>query len=378
MKSFNHTLLLKQSTLHWGCVLVLTLSPLASRSQAVAGTGTVAVEGIHLTRDRKPWIPRGFQQIAFVVPPGALAKAPVIFRVASENYSAHEYADMKAHGADLVRIQVAQNGIDPRGLYHDQQFQEKVIGAVRSAREAGLSVIISIQNEPQTGQPQKPSELPSEATERVWRQLAPPFQHDRGVIFEIFNEPRIRPTPPQGPTVDQWKAWAAAMNHAIGFIRSLGVTNVLIADGLQRAETLQGAPQLVDHLQQVVYASHPYAHSSGDQDFEAWKAKFGDYAMHSPVLISEWGIGYYCDIHTPKRTEEFLEYLQQHGIGLVIVTWDWASAKFGSFNYGFPQPQISSFEGAACRDKDLPNGFGPGKMVERLYKTGSPKAENVH
>ncbi len=53
-------------------------------------------------------------------------------------------------------------------------------------------------------------------------------------------------------------------------IRALGAVNVVVADGLQVAETLHGAPELIDPLRQVVYASHPYAHTSQDQTEDAW------------------------------------------------------------------------------------------------------------
>ncbi len=341
-------------------------------AQSSTSQGLAKVEGIHLTRDGQPWIPHGFHQIAFAVAPGALSGAPPFFGAASRNYTPQEYLDMREHGADSVRIQVAQNGIDRNGSYYSREFEAKVIGAVHAARQAGLTVIISIQNEEQTGEQQKEAELPTAATERVWRALAPVFAQDHGVLFELFNEPRIQPMPPQGPSSDQWQAWAAAMNRMIAVIRSLGAGNVVIADGLQRAETLHGAPKLSDRAQQVVYAAHPYAHSNEDQLPDAWKWKFGDFSSTAPVIISEWGIGYYCDIHTPKQTERFLLYIQDRSIGLEIVTWDWASPTFGSFNYGFPKPKISSFEAGVCSGRNIPAGFGVGEMVDRLYKTGSP------
>ena len=362
----------------WFCILPLFLWPCTAMSQTTRSRGEVAVVANHLTRDGQPWIPHGFHQIGFAVAPKMLQDAPPFFRVAFEHYTPREYSEMKAHGADSVRIQVAQNGIDPDGEAFTPNFRDKVIGAVRSAREVGLTVIISIQNEKQTGETQVPVELPSKATERVWTGLVPIFGKDRGIIFELFNEPRIIPTPKGGPTPDQWRSWAEAMNRMVDVIRGLGAVNVVVADGLQFAETLHGAPELIDPLHQVVYASHPYAHTSQDQTEGAWNWKFGDYSRRAPVLISEWGIGYYCDLHTPKATQQFLQYLQDHGIGLEIVTWDWESSTFGSFNYDFPNPKVSTFEGGVCQGRDIPAGFGPGKMVERWYKTGSPAPMPPH
>lgn len=356
-----------------GCLALMFSYPLLTmNAQTQELTGQAEIVGGHLVRDGKTWAPHGFHQIAFAVTGEALSSAPSIFRIAADHYSPQEYASMRDSGADSVRIQVAQNGIDPQGKYHTTEFQAKLVGAIRAARAANLTVIISLQNEKQTGETQQESELPSDATQRAWRVLAPLFAGDRGVMFEVFNEPRIRPMPPQGPSRDQWRAWADATESVIAAIRSTGARNVVIADGLQRAETLSGAPRLVDSLDQVVYASHPYAHGAEDQTPAAWDRKFGEFSRHAPVIISEWGIGYYCDLHTPKTTEQFIEYLQDRGIGMEIGTWDWSSATFGSYNYGFPDVQLSSFQNGVCHGRDIPAGFGVGKMVERWFKTGSP------
>jgi hypothetical protein len=41
---------------------------------------------------------------------------------------------------------------------------------------------------------------------------------------------------------------------------------------------------------------------------------------HAPVIISEWISGaYFCDADTPESTVQFLQYLQEHGIGLEVV-----------------------------------------------------------
>ena len=39
----------------------------------------------------------------------------------------------------------------------------------------------------------------------------------------------------------------------------------------------------------------------------------------SPVIITEWISGaYFCDADTPESTVQFLQYLQEHGIGLEV------------------------------------------------------------
>jgi endoglucanase len=297
-----------------------------------------------------------------VLPPGVAPTKP-FFKVAADNYTPKEFNQMRDAGADSVRIQVAQPGMDPQN--HQLHFRDRVIGAIRSARAAGLTVIVSIQDEPQTGET-KPAELPNAATRRVWQEIAPVFGHDRGVLFELLNEPRLK------PSSQNWKAWAQAMNETIHTVRKTGAVNVVVADGLAFGEQLEHAPLLSDPLGQVAYASHPYAHRAIDQVPSTWDKKFGNFSRKAPVIVTEWGTGYHCDANTPASVVSFLQYLQNHGIGLEAATWDWQPAGFGSVVNNFPQGQFSSFVGSSgslsCKD----SGFGPGKTVEAWYRTGVP------
>ena len=203
-----------------------------------------------------------------------------------------------------------------------------MIGAVRAARAAGLTVIISVQDEQQSGEA-TPTDLPNDATRRVWKELAPVFGQDRDVLFELLNEPRPPPSP------RNWQAWAEAMNQTIRAVREAGAANVVVADGLLFAERLAHAPPLSDPLAQVAYGSHPYAHHAIDQAPATWDIKFGNFSRSAPVIVTEWGTGYYCDANTPASVVSLLQYLQQHEIGLEVGTWDWAPAHFGSAVYNF-------------------------------------------
>ena len=356
------------------------------QAQTPAPTGEITVAGKQLLRDGLPWIPHGFFQIAFAVPPAAQGKTFAgkppnpAFQDAYLNYSPAEYTAMRQAGADSVRMNVAQDGADPENAqYFDRQWLETVIGAVRAARATGLTVILSIQNETQTGSGGAP--LPNDATLRVWRELAPLFGQDRGVLFELYNEPGM----PQAtqPTPEQWQAWQSAMNRVVTLVRAVGASNVLVADGLALAQQLSGAPALNDPLSQVAYASHPYPHNAAGQEPASWDEKFGNFAETAPVIVTEWGTGYYCDSRTPQAVVGFLDYLQQHHVGLEAVAWDWAPYNFASALQGFPRQVYSSLLNAtgpdACTTENGnkpgnaqgPKGaFGPGKVIEDWYLTG--------
>lgn len=342
-----------------GVAAALFTSPVYSK---LAGrSGQVVVSGKRLIQDGQPWIPHGFYQIAFEVAPGNLGRADHPFwATAYNNYSPEEYAKMRKAGADSVRLQVAQAGADPQSKLFDREFLDKAIGAIRAARAAGLTVIVCVQDESHVPG-EKSIDLPDDGTRRVWKEIAPQFANDRGVLFELLNEPSPAPNP------QNWKRWKAAMTETIRTVRETGARNVVIADGLGVGQVIDGAPLLDDP--QVAYASHPYALKQYGQTSKAWDAKFGNFSRRAPVIITEWlSGGYFCDADTPESTVKFVQYLQEHGIGLEVGTWDWAPEGFGSARWGFPNSKVSSFDGHSCHQP----GYGLGKVVETWYTTGVP------
>ena len=343
-------------------VACAVLAPSVSLSQTSdAGSGAVEIRGKQLFRDGRPWIPHGFYQIAFEVAPANLPRADHPFWTTAQNdYTPQEYTDMRAAGADTVRIQIAQSGADPQSPIFDQTFLQKALGAVRAARAVGLTVIVCVQGESHVPHVTALA-LPGEGTRRVWSEIAPQFANDRGVLFELLNEPQLPPNP------QNWMRWKAAMSETLGTVRSAGAGNVAIADGLDAGQVLDGAPLLDDA--QVAYASHPYANAQRGQTPMAWREKFGDFSRRAPVIITEWLFGgYFCDADTPAATVAFIKYLHDREIGVVVGTWDWPPVGFGSARYGFPNGKFSSFASRACHAP----GYGLGRVIEDYYTTGVP------
>ncbi|KJV35697.1 glycoside hydrolase family 5 protein [Luteibacter yeojuensis] len=333
----------------------LTLAALQAHAE-------VEVRDGHLLRNGRPWAPHGVVQIAFVAPPAAQAG---VFAEAYQHYRPSDYASMRKHGIDAVRMQVSQPGLEQGGPLFDPRFRAQVIDAVHAARAAGLVVMLSVQDEEQSGEnPKTVANLPNEHTRAVWRSMAPEFRTDKGVMYELLNEPQLR------ASALNWQLWADAMNQAIAVVRGEGAENVIVADGLNVAERLSGAPELNDRLRQVVYASHPYAHDRDGQTEPSWDMKFGDFARTHPVVVTEWAPvpKFYCDGGTPAYAKAFLDYIDQRGIGIMAYGWDFSGPRFGSMFHGFP-PALSTFQGKQCGDP----GFGPGEMLERRYtQAGTP------
>lgn len=336
----------------------------AAATSCAAWAQSTSVENGQLMRDHHPWTPHGIVQIAFVAPPTAQKG---VFLEAYQHYAPEAYRQMRSMGIDSVRMQVSQPGLDPQSGIYDVAFRDQVIGAVRAARAAGLVVLVSVQDEEQSGEQHGVAQLPNAATGRVWASLAPVFSNDAGVLYELLNEPNLPPNP------RNWQLWADAMNATIQIVRRAGAHNVVVADGLLFAERLAGAPDLRDPLGQVAYASHPYAHHEQDQHPAAWDTKFGSFAAHHAVIVTEWATvpNYYCDLRTPEATEEFLRYLEQRKIGLMAYAWDFSGPKFGSMFYGFP-PRLTGFGGLHCGDLN----FGPGNAIERWYMRDDRAADS--
>ena len=317
-----------------------------------------------------PWVPHGYYMIAFEASPTSVDPSQPWWNNAYLNYTPQEFTDMKTAGADSVRMQVAQPGMDPANEEHlySKAYSDQAIAAVKAARAAGLIVIVSVQDEPQSGETIAET-LPNQTTRRVWGVLAPIFGKDKGVLLELFNEPS-----PAATTVN-WQAWKTAMNKTIQTVRSTGAENVIVADGLASAQALTGAPALADSRSEILYASHPYVNTQeGEPGYRqpAWDAKFGNFAVDHPVLISEWGEGYFHNANTAAETLNFFAYLQARNIGLEAGIWDWIDDKFATVRINYPT--ATAFSTYLQPDGGLlPNttpGWGPGKTIVGWDTTG--------
>jgi len=149
-------------------------------------------------------VPHGFFQVAFQASP-LEQSVPSFETQAQLYYTPQEYMDMANAGADSVRVMLGQTVGDPQNIqFYSRDFVDQFIAAVKAARAAGLTVIVSIQDE-QIVQDPNPTPLPNAATQRVWSQLVPAFKDDNGIVLELFNEAGTGPT--QIPQASDWQDW---------------------------------------------------------------------------------------------------------------------------------------------------------------------------
>lgn len=295
-----------------GIALALALAvPVA----AAAAGGAVSVEGRRFLRDGRPWVAEGVVLVGRVAPAAAVAGSPA-YAAARQRLDAGTFAAIRDYGADLVRFQVSQAGLDPEAPGHDPAYRGEVLAAVAEARAAGLSVIVSMRKPlVRVG----PDNMPTDVTRRAWGAIVGPLSQDRGVLLELYNEPGLKER-----TAENWAAWRTDMQSLIDLVRRAGAPNVLLVDGLRAAHYLGGAPALHDPLGQLGYAVHPYLTATNRTPAQ-WDRNFGDFAREHPVMATEFNArsaNGYCRESFPREVDTLLGYLRDRDIGLVIWAFD--------------------------------------------------------
>ena len=292
---------------------------------------TVGVTGNHMTLNGWPWRSRGVTLQGFVRlhDEETQTQNPLIY-AAYNAYGPPELRAMHAFGADTIRFQVSQPSLDPEANQSD--YVSAVVSAIKQARQAGFVVMIMMQDETISGSDsQQP--LATAQTLRDWDVLNSIFAQDRGVLYELYNEPRLV------ASSTNWGLWKSGgttgaepsigMQTMIAHLRANGSTNVFVLDGLEAvtngiteaAATLQGLPSIADPLGRVVYAVHPYPHQM-PADPQLWDIRFGNASRTIPVDADEWsakggvpatgpvlGLG---SLPTYDVAVQFLDYVRAH------------------------------------------------------------------
>ena len=304
----------------------------AGAASASASQQIVDVSSTSMTLNGSPWLSKGVAPQAFVRPLAGLQTDPSeSARLnARENYGATELAAIHAFGADTIRFQIGQPALDPASPLYDSTYLAQVVGAVQTARQAGFVVMIMMQDEAISGDPH-PHPLPTAETQTDWDLLAAQFGSDRGVVFELYNEPNLP------DTSTNWQLWlnggtapneatpSIGMQPLITHLRANGAQNVFVLDGLRLGKTLNGLPSVTDPLNRLVYAVHPYQNGSADES--QWETQFGQASSRVPVWADEWsaptgmalGLG---NLTSFQVAVDLLNYLRAHSISLCTGAFD--------------------------------------------------------
>ena len=305
------------------------------------GGGSTGVyrQGNKLYKDGQPFVSRGFTMIGLLSPTGTGAAG-----TANDHLNQAEMNMAKSWGANTLRFQISQRGFDPQDSLHSQAYMQLVQDGVALARQNGFVVTLSMQDQSLGGGDATP--MPDAQTARSWAKATSVFNGDPYIIYEIFNEPRLK------DDAASWQIWKNGGSGVVGHqqlvnqIRATGATNVLVAEGLRVGKSFKGSPLLSDPLGQMAYGIHPYLnwplHDPG-----VWDDYFGDLTATDPVIATEWNAtsdSAFCQDHWPTNAPLMLDYLKAHGIGLwawaldfpktLIVDWSYTPTNFVGFTCG--------------------------------------------
>ncbi|HEY4408611.1 MAG TPA: cellulase family glycosylhydrolase, partial [Acidimicrobiia bacterium] len=313
----------------------------------------VRVAGNRLLRDGAPFVPVGFTMVAVASPTmgGGTAWAAGRLDDASMEQAI-------AWGANTVRFQVSQRGLDPTDPLYSDAYVQRVVDAVALARGHGLVVILSVQDQRPSGGSSHAQ--PSDATIRDWQTLTARFNGDQNVLYEMYNEPQNHATP------TGWAVWrdggppernqgTPAVGHqaVLDAIRATGADNVVIADAGQFGQLLVGVPPLHDPLGQTAYGVHPYL-TQGLRDPSDWEPGFGFLAGQYPVIATEWAADSkmgFCHPEWAQTAPQLVDFLQAHDIGMLAWALDVRDSVVVDSRY-----TPTSLDGFQCGNFD--NGAG--------------------
>jgi endoglucanase len=292
----------------------------------------VDVSGLTMTLNGSPWLSKGVAMQAFVRPLAELQSdtSEAARLNARQNYGPTELAAIHAFHADTIRFQIGQPSLDASSPLYDPKYLGEVVNAIQQARQAGFVVMVMMQDEAISGEPQ-PHPLPTAETQSDWDLLAAQFGNDRGVVFELYNEPNLPETPANwqlwlnGGTVAGQSTQSIGMQALINRLRAAGAQNVFVLDGLHLGKTLNGLPPVTDPLNRLVYAVHPYQQGSADES--QWDADFGIPSTKVPVWADEWSAPTGLNLGLGSLTSyqvavDLLNYLRVHSIPLCTGAFD--------------------------------------------------------
>ena len=238
-------------------------------------------------------------------------------------------------------------------------YRQAIKSYVATLHAAGLAVILDIHanapgSEPSTGAQLEPM-LDADHGARLWTSIAKAFLNDRGVVFDLYNEPHdiswtcwLR-----GCTVDDWLNPGATfrtvgMQRLVDAVRATGATQVIMAGGLGYSGDLSQWPAgLVDPAGHLAASVHVYNYP--DQNPTSWNAVLAPIAATFPIVTGELG-EYDCN-HT--FIDSYMRWADDHGVSYVGWTWDATNAPGSGWTCKGGPSLITQYDGT-------PTQFGIG------------------
>lgn len=335
----------------WLPLLVLTVSLLLPAAASAAAKPWIAVSGNQLVdRDGQPVRLLGVNRSGTEY---RCVRREGIFEGPTDWASIQA---MKRWRINVVRIPLNEscwlgiNGVQP--AFGGDIYRAAIRSFVDALQRAGLYVILELHwaapgTQPAFGLLPLPD---ADHAPDFWRSVAAEFRNNRGVLFDLFNEPR------PGVSWDCWEwgceidnEWvgrytAVGMRQLVRVVRSAGARQPLLLGGVQWARDLSGwlSHRPPDPLRSLVASNHTY---NTNPCYARCRGILARIARRFPVVTGELG---QIDCRH-NYVDSYMRWADKHGVS--YLGWAWNTGNGWTCRSG--PTLIRNYEGA-------PTGFGIG------------------
>jgi Cellulase (glycosyl hydrolase family 5)/Fibronectin type III domain len=183
------------------------------------------------------------------------------------------------------------NGVNP--AYGGANYQRAIATYVADLNAAGLVAILDLHwNAPGGTLAQKQQPMAdADHAPAFWTSVAGYFKDNRGVIFDLYNEPRDVSWSCLRDGCRTKDSWATAgMQSLVDAVRQTGATQPIMVGGLEFANDLSSwlAYRVHDPLKQLIGSVHVY-NSNRCRTVACWNGPLASVAAKVPVVTGEVG-----------------------------------------------------------------------------------------
>lgn len=199
----------------------------------------------------------------------------------------NDYSIVKSWNANVIRLSVHP------GVYkkNERELKRALKAEVQAARSQGLIVIVDwhVIGFPNGSYMEWPNgeyrgiyyESKMTTAEDFWIYMATEFRSDRGVIFEIWNEPVD-----YNNSKAAWKDLRPYLERLQQVIRSRGAQNTILASSLFWSYDMRGVRQNPLRGENIGYTWHVYPNKDG---YLTWDKALDGLPKEKPIFVTEWG-----------------------------------------------------------------------------------------
>jgi aryl-phospho-beta-D-glucosidase BglC (GH1 family) len=240
-------------------------------------------------------------------------------------YDRDSFADYQVLSSDW-KANVVRISVHPGVWRRDKERGKKILEEeIEAARRNGLAVIVDwhVIGEPngwykqmELGPSHSYTYESSMATARdFWHYMAMRYSGDKGVIFEIWNEPARADV--------TWKRLRPYMQELVDGIRGRGANNVIIAPGAWWAYDMRGIKENPLKGNNIAYAWHNYPENS--RKYISWDKALANLNAIYPVVVTEWGYTDQVNNQYSTTQAEYIEPLKRYMYDkkLGFTAWCW-------------------------------------------------------